>query len=483
MSPKDQPRFRELNFGDIDAAREAIDDPQLLLDGYFDYRQAAYGIETKYLWLLLGPKGSGKTAVLEHIRLKWERSPDRFFTLWDLSGFPVNDVTDIATGQSKGASRSQTAWEFMLLLRLLSSLSDDQGIWSPDGSFNKFISGMKRLGFLTSDWVGAVTRWRLDSITVDAKVLGGGARRGSLANGSAMNPLELTSYMKDVIAKTHGESQHKIALDGLDSFFFETSDEWASLAGLIQAINSLNKWFGERDLPYSFVAAVRSDVFDVLPGPDLNKMKQNAVHLDWNAGGIGRNNGLWNLVTMKAAVGKPTVKDVVKQYLGSETRVWVYPDIPTPILDHTRLLPRDVVAAMKLLQLEYGGSGLVPEANAKRAIKRYCQEYFVGEIFDNLAGILSPAKARNLASFREALRTAPTRVFSFDYMTKELAGELDASEIRQLLKQMFEIGGLGIRNGQHTDFVYRSVGGAGFSPRHNYLLHDALTRAWNRPWS
>lgn len=482
MAKRAQPKFQELNFGDIDAAREAINDPQLLLDGYYDYRQAAYGIETKNLWLLLGPKGAGKTAVLEHIKLKWRPDPDRFFTLWDLSGFPVNDVTEIATGQSKGASRNQTAWEFVLLLRLLSSLSEDNGLWSTDGSLDRFVAGMKKLGFLTNDWVGAVTRWRVDSIMVDAKFLGGEARRGSLANGTAMNPLELTSYMKDVIANTRGESRHLIALDGLDSFFFESSDEWGSLAGLIQAINSLNKWFRERELPYSFVAAVRSDVFDVLPGPDLNKMKQNAVHLDWNSGGIGRTNGLWHLITQKAAVGRPEVVDVVSQYLGRETKVWVYPDIPTLVLDHTRLLPRDVVAAMKIFQLEYKGASLIPEENAKRAIKRYCEEYFVGEIFDNLAGILPPQKARSLASFREALRTAPTRVFSFEYVESELEGELQTVEIRQLLKQMFDVGGLGIRNGIHTNFVYRSVGGAGFSPRHDFLLHDALTRAWNRPF-
>lgn len=482
VAPRDLPKFRELNFGDIDASREAIDDPQLLLEGYYDYRDAAYGIETQHLWLLLGPKGSGKTAVLEHIRLKWAKSGDRYFTLWDLSGFPVNDVTEIATGQSKGASRSQTAWEFVLLLRLLASLSEDQSIWSTNGSFTDFVKGMRTLGFLTHDWVGAVTRWRVDSIEVDARLLGQESR-GSLAAGSDLNPLELTSYMKEVVGNTRSTSQHKIALDGLDSFFFESSDEWTSLAGLIQAINALNKWFSMSELPYSFVAAVRSDVFDVLPGPDLNKMKQSAVHLDWNAGGIGRSNGLWNLLTLKAAVGKPKVKNLVTQYLGRDTSVWVYPDIPTLILDHTRLLPRDVVAAMKIFQLEYAGSSLFPEENAKRAIRRYCEEYFVGEIFDNLAGILPAEKARSLASFREALRTAPTRVFTFDYVVDELAGELDKSEVRQLLKQMFDIGGLGIRNGEYTNFVYRSVGGAGFSPRHDYLLHDALTRAWNRPWA
>jgi hypothetical protein len=47
---------------------------------------------------------------------------------------------------------------------------------------------------------------------------------------------------------------------------------------------------------------------------------------------------------------------------------------------------------------------------------------------------------------------------------------------------MFDIGGIGIRNGAYTDFVHRRVGSAGFTVRHGFMLHDAFTHAWNRPW-
>lgn len=474
-----RPKFSELNFGEIDAAQEAISDPELLLNGYFDYREAAYGIETRHLWLLLGPKGSGKTAVLEHIRLKWKSDPNRFFTLWDLSGFPVKDVTEIATGQSKGASKTQAAWEFILLLRLLSSLALDAGLTIAHPRVERMISGLQRQGYITNDWVSAVTRWSLNSIKWDVKLLGGDLSRAS-GGTVGRNPLEMTAFMKETLATAPSESRHLIALDGLDSFFFETPDEWNSLTGLLQAINSLNKWSKEHGLPYLFVTAVRSDIFDVLSGPDLNKMKQNAVHLDWNAGGIGPQNQLWELVQMKASVGRPGI-NVIKQYFG-ENMVWIYPNIPTLILDHTRLLPRDVIAALNFMKLEYRGRSSIPEDNAKNAIKRYCSEYFVGEIFDNLAGVLPANKAKSLRSFQEALRTSPTHTFGFDYLQQELGDELESSEIRLLLKQMFDTGGLGIRNGKNTDFAYRNVNGAGFSRRHNYILHDALTRAWNRPW-
>lgn len=124
---------------------------------------------------------------------------------------------------------------------------------------------------------------------------------------------------------------------------------------------------------------------------------------------------------------------------------------------------------------------------AKTAAMRYSKEYFVGEIFNNLAGILNDGDSRKMAAFRDAVRTVPTRQFRFDDVQSELDGELDAHMTKRLLKQMFEVGGMGIVNksgsgGQYTDFVFRNVTGAGFSTKHDFVLHNALTMAWNRPW-
>jgi len=85
------------------------------------------------------------------------------------------------------------------------------------------------------------------------------------------------------------------------------------------------------------------------------------------------------------------------------------------------------------------------------------------------------------------LRTLPTRFFSFDDVALELRGALEEQEVRALLKQMFETGGIGVRNASgagadYTDFVFRKISGAGFTLRHGFLLHNALVVAWGRPW-
>jgi hypothetical protein len=470
--------FRELHFGHLDASQEAADDPELLRSGFYDYRDAAYGIASMQNWLLLGPKGAGKTAVLEHLRLEWSDRPDRFFQIWNLGGFPVNDVTQIRTGQTAGASRAQSAWEFLLLLRVIESLDSDNGLSAP-ASFGAMVKSLQSSGHLIGDWTSKVVRWSGSQVKFDAKLFGADAK----FDAATITPLEVSAYLRDQIGRVSTNSTHIIALDGLDSFFFEAEDEWRSLAGLMSALHVLNREFRSNGLRVALVAAVRSDVFDVLPGAELNKLKPHAVHLDWHARGIGAENNLWILLTRKAAASTSGVSNLVRQYLSRPVSIGPHTSMPEFLLDNTRLLPRDAVAMMHYLQRTYAGGNPIPESSAKVAVAHYCEQYFVGEIFDNLAGVLPPGSARKLASFKDALRTAPTRRFDFKFVCDELAGELDPPEIKQLLRQMFEVGGIGIVNRGYTDFTFRKVSGAGFTTRDKFILHDALVRAWNIPWT
>ncbi|KQP66899.1 hypothetical protein ASF47_04120 [Nocardioides sp. Leaf285] len=340
------------------------------------------------------------------------------------------------------------------------------------------VKGLRQGGLLVGDWLAKVSRWSSSTVKFDVKVIGA----EGVVDHTTITPLEVSAFLRQELRKCRTAHRHVVALDGLDTFFFEAEDEWTSLAGLMQALQAVNREMVTYGTPVSVVAAVRSDIFDMLPGPEMNKLKPHAVHLDWHAYGIGGDNHLWKLLTKKAAVERPKVTNLVAQYLNTTVSIGPHRELTTFLLDNTRLLPRDVVALMSYLQREYKGSRSVPEENARRAVQLYAEEYFIGEVFDNLAGVLPAGKARGLAAFKDALRTTPSRFFTFQFMCEELAGDLEPNEIKALLRQMFETGGIGVRNGQNTDFVYRKVSGAGFTVRYQFVLQDALTRAWNRPW-
>lgn len=482
--PDALPKFSELRFGRLDAHDEATNEPELLLEGFYDFESAAEEIMAGTKFVLLGTKGAGKSAVLEHLRLAAESEPNEFFSIWDLREFPIADVRNMKTGQTPGLGRTQNAWEFLLLLRIIDSLYSDQSVLE-SGEFQRLRQALVGAGLLVGGWKTKVLDWSKSTVKVTLPLVDVGVDVAS----SPVHLFHIVEVLKNVLSSLEIDNPHMVALDGLDSFFFETENQWESLAGLVQATEAINRFFRSKGLPVGIVLALRSDIYNVLSSAESNKYREYAVELDWSADGASSNSPLWELVEQKARVGSPNLPNIATTYL---TRPVPVGGRKAPaadfILEYTRFLPRDLVALLKELQHVHKSGGPIPGQKVADGVKRYCDTYFEGEIFNNLAGVLpsAPDTPRKVAAFRDAMRTVETRFFTFQEVEEELAGQVSTSEVTALLRQMFEVGAVGIRTGTgmgaHTDFTYRNIGGSGFTKRHGFVLHNALTRAWNRPW-
>lgn len=476
------PPLRTLHFGRLDASDEATEDPELLLNGYLDYKESVYQMTTGLAWYILGPKGAGKSAVFEHLRLKWEDRFDRFFVSWDLRGFPVADVTQIQTGQSLGSSRTQSAWEFLLLLRIFESLSSDQGLDAPK-EFYSLRTELIKSGMLVDDWKLSVSRWSSSSASFKVSL----GFFGFDVSNQPVGPLEVSAVLRAALGRVRTTSRHIISVDGLDSFFLETSDDWASLAGLVHAIESVNRYVGKLKLPVTVVAAVRTEAFEALESTDSNKLKSHTVYLDWSPSGVGSDSELWTLVDTKLRVSETNMKSFTETYLGADIGQGPYSRIPDYFLAYTRLLPRDLIAMLTHLQAVHPGSSPVSEHDAVSTVRNYAEQYFVGEITNNLAGILADRAGRQQKTrvFFDAVKSVKLAEFTLHEIQQELDGELAEAETKQLLRQMFEIGAIGIRTRnnnyiERTDFVYRKASPVAFNARRIFLLHNALIVAWNK---
>jgi hypothetical protein len=477
------PALRTIDFGRTDASDEATHDPDLLLRGYLDYRESVYKMSSGLAWYILGPKGAGKSAVFEHIRLKWADRYDRFFVPWDLRGFPVADVTQLHTGQIAGSSRTQSAWEFLLLLRVMQSLASDNGL-DASNDFSSLVRELVRAGLIVDDWKLSVSKWSSRKATFKFAL----GPFGVDIDSDPIGPLEIAAVLRAALGTVKTSSRHVICVDGLDSFFLETNDEWASLAGLVHAVESVNRFLATVGLPVTIVAAVRTEAFEALESTDSNKLKAHAVYLDWSPSGVGPDSKLWSLVDMKAKVSQPALKSFTSTYLTTDIGQGPYSRIPEYFLAYTRLLPRDLIALLIHLQDVHPGSAAVSEKTAVAAVHNYAEQYFVGEIRNNLAGILSDQAGRQqkTQAFFEALKGVRSAEFTLHDIQQDLDGDVTEPETKRLLRQLFEIGGIGIRtkNGRYverTDFIYRKAGPVAFNARRTFLLHNALIVAWNKP--
>lgn len=482
------PALQTLDFGRLDAREEARVSPELLVGGYFDHQSAAYRVEMRDAWVLVGPKGAGKSAAIEHLTLLWEGNPEKFLKRWDLGNFPVADITSLQVGAELGPTSTKAAWTFLLLLRVFESMVSDE-LASYPADVLKLKSDLVRHGLINGpDLRTKFVDWK--SATFKFNILAFGMEGGVADSGATA--LQVIEILRRAISAISTNSQHLLTLDGLDAFFAQTNEHLESLAALLDATADVDHFLAETGNRVHVVLAIRSDMFAQLPSTDSAKLGDHAVELDWSRSGVGGGNELWDLVSRKARVSVPKsfeglrLGDIRKAYLDTPIGVGPYTALPDLLLSHTRLLPRDLIALMTELKSLHKGSGQVRETTAREAIRRYSETYFVREVNNGLSRVLPTNSALKVALFTDALRALPSRRFRAGDLESELAGGLDQPELRTLLKQLFVIGAVGVRTKSggewHTNFAYRRTAGGGFSFVSEYVLHNSLVVGWNLQW-
>ena len=92
------PPFEALDFGLADAAKERLREPRLLLEGYLDHNGSYESVVDGTAFLVLGYKGSGKSALAQHIQLRAASSPTTHVRIIRLDELPLSDFVDVIPG-------------------------------------------------------------------------------------------------------------------------------------------------------------------------------------------------------------------------------------------------------------------------------------------------------------------------------------------------------------------------------------------------
>ena len=141
------PDFRKIAFGYASAEAERTRDPGLLLDGYIDFKAASDEVIKGRKFLILGYKGTGKSAVAERIQLTLADQYFEFVKLVSLADFPFTPFSKIIRGDVEPEAKFPTAWSWILLIYLLESFARDAGVTHPDMvAFNDAVSAFRQMG-------------------------------------------------------------------------------------------------------------------------------------------------------------------------------------------------------------------------------------------------------------------------------------------------------------------------------------------------
>jgi len=469
--------FRQINFGLSDAQTEGENYPNLLTEGYIDISQVVDKAINASVFLFLGYKGSGKSSLSEHLRLT------QIETVVDqqaLKDFPFKFFDKILNGEDRGL-KYRTIWRWLLCTRILSGMCSEVPEEQYSTKTKQAIDVFTQLGLFPVLNISSLVK-KTSTTTVSATIESLGISH-SISEKCADADIEmLTDYIITIICSIKEVRPRLIIIDELDDILTPNGRQFENIAALIKEVKDLNSYFKRNNVLVKILVLCRTDMFERLPGQNLNKIKQdNSFTFTWYREGVNCNedSDLIRLVNKRARLTYPNIQDVFSQFFPEK---YDGKDIYSALLDHTRHTPRDVVQLMNFIKNHCDEKTVSINAISK-AVKEYSMEYFKQEISNELAGYFSgPA----IEAVFNALSSIRRQKFTFQQFVEKCnlypaLVSVDAFEIMRVLYDCSAVGHIHFykENGStRVLFKYRNRVSA-FNPDDKILLHRGLWKALN----
>jgi len=484
--------FRQINFGYTSAEQEGVDAPELLLDGYLDIHGISDAAFMGKEFLVLGYKGTGKSAVAERLRLMHQNDSQIFLTQINLEEFPYASFSQVVKNNDSPESKYPAAWSWILLIYIMASFVKDQLMHHPNHeAFDDTISALKEMGLMPIPGLHKIVRYSSKStfkLTIP-KFLESSREKNEIESS-------ITAYvenLKKLVCDVRTESKHLIVIDGLDEIVTNETSQWSSLGALIFEVNRLNILFKKNSVSAKIVLLCRTDIFELIAGANKNKIRQDSsVELDWYSDPNAPSKSmLAKIANLRARLAFGCDIDIFQDIIPRRIYRGKYKRLGKDgrstikvLLDTTRHTPRDFLQLLKYIQKCCSGPSIT-EDNVKSGMREYSIKYFFPEILDELEGYCTGEEAKE---FFQVVGSMRSREFSASQLHKAAASEqsiLSKEKIDTVLRALFECSAIGNvqKQGQGRHFLtYRFRNRhATFNMKETILLHRGLWRALNMP--
>lgn len=492
-------RYRDLYFGMSDSRNEANANQDEFVRSYVDIRGICEAAIEGENFLVLGPKGTGKSALAWYLRLT-ETNLTHFAEVLDASSLPLAEIPRLQTGQDAGPERTVIAWRFILLCNFLQLLLRDRSVYfESDREVKRVAKLLREYGFMSDASGKAMVNISSTTVTIPIPKVGEIYKKEQKSN---LNIYNLVPYLESWASSALSNIRHVLLLDGLDSILLNDPKYDESLASLVQATYTLNQRFSERGACGSIILLLRNDVFAriELSLPDSQKMRDDlSTQLDWRilSGAAGISSPLMSLVNKKAAqalaVSDVDVLAFFPRTITVGTRGRKPRGIPTfqYLLNMTRHTPRDLLRLFeeirKVDEREPIGpdNGILRDDVIHEGVLRYAKDYFVGAIRNEFAGTEGGPRAASAAI--SALKNLGKQEFDRTEFQKALTDlnidpPLDDGRLLELLFYAGAIGNVVGRGDKRYMQFYHRRDESEIYLKGRLILHNALIHAWAMPY-
>ncbi len=496
--PNQLPRFADLYFGMSDSYNEATAEAEHFVQSYVDINETVEKVVTGDKTLILGPKGTGKSALAMYLK-KAGRPVGCFAEVKDAAQLPLAEIPQIETGQPAGIERTVSAWRFILLCNYLQLLVSDPDCKIKNKTeVQRVLRYLRQFGFMGEGSARALLR--VAEFTIPISQTGSIYRR---EKQESLNIFSLTPYLEAWAYSAESPYRHVLLLDGLDSIFLNDEMYDESVASLTQAAYSINQRLADQGASGSIVLLLRNDVFSriSLSLPDAQKMRDDrGINLDWRVLSMPSEAGapLVRLANQKAGklLGLQSVP--VMDYFPKDIEVggrngsprW-FPRLQY-FLNLTRHTPRDFLRLLdEIRSVEKAGfyepSGRTISRDVIReGVLQYSTRYFVDAIKNEFAGYQEGTQeARDGLSALQSLGKQRFNAGEFTSALRDIRPELSSAASR-ILTLLFFSGAIGnVAPGREKSYVqfYHRRNDSEVYLKGSFVLHNALVHAWQIPFS
>jgi hypothetical protein len=473
--------FKDIVFGKAAAENEKSRRyRKLLLDGFLD----DYGYTNLLLYdekfLVLGLKGSGKSAIAARLELLAEQSDDFIVTNYDLSTeFPHKLFSKLLNLHENEAqlTKFQYYWEYLILLVFIESFSkDDSATYSNREQYKLLLKVMEQLELMpTMSFTNLVTKLKAEDFEANLN------NALSTIKGSKKGLSTIFNLLREICYSISVKRKHLLIIDGLDSLMTQQIKQNNIIASLVVVSDAINRHFLENDINAKIILLCRTDLFDILPGANLNKIKQDsAIILNWYQEGVPANST--NLIKMinlriRTSIGYDT--DIFEFFPGSIQSGSL--TVKT-LLDHTRYRPRDLIALLNYIQTTTEGNLKPAHYEVLAGIMQYSREFLLSEIKNELYGFLNDDEREKSMKLLSLMNKS---TFNFEEIEniKNADTRFQKLDTIRILQALFDCGAiLNFRKDESGVYIYTSKirnPTACFDPHQSIRIMRGLWKTFN----
>ena len=465
----------------IDAELDAQYNKKTFSLGFYDFKNTLSRLVNvnSPISFISGRKGTGKSTYIYKINKNYNSS------IIDLKNLPYKSIQKIAKKDTDSADTSyQSVWIFLLINHVIFDIEDNY-IESGLATIHELRTLSNELG-LGEDFNYSISVAARSSFKISLPKVFEYSSENTTSNDYSIRDLSnfFISRFKKIIFK----EDYFLLIDGVDDILSTPSHRTEMLGDLFITIRDFNLIALNLDSKFKAIMAVRTDIWNLVNGPDMNKLNQTSqVVLEWFNG--DNNLELARLLNKRLQINSD-IQDILDSDVNDPLIFWnsIFPNNINMhgrsieswnyFLEYSLYRPRDVIQLIKQAKETYPDREKLTYSEFRSLINDFSKDFFFNEMKNELAGFV---KEKILGDLPNALQSLGRESFKYPDFLKSFF-DIDASytdtEIQQLLLFLFNNGYIGQRSSEQNRYAFKHKNSRQqLSLKNSLVIHRGLYAA------